>query len=86
MTDIKTILLEANRMLSNHSPTARLDAEVLLAFTLKVNRSFLYAHDTDQVSDNLKQRYHDLCAMRREGHPIAYLTGVREFWSLPLCV
>lgn len=86
MTDIKTILHEANHMLSDHSSTARLDAEVLLAFTLNVNRSFLYAHGTDQLSDHLAQRYHDLCVMRRKGHPIAYLTGVREFWSLPLCV
>ena len=86
MTDIKTALYNATLALTNESSTPRIDAEVLLAHMLNVNRAFLYAHGTDKLNEVLHQSYQTLLLKRLTGTPIAYLTGQREFWSLPLHV
>ena len=86
MTDIKTLLQETTERLIQHTPTPRLDAEVLLTHTLKKNRAYLYAHGTDPMEEIDLARYQALILKRIEGQPIAYLTGEREFWSLTLNV
>ncbi len=86
MTDIKTLLQETTERLIKHTPTPRLDAEVLLIYILKKNRAYLYAHGTDTVEQALLSQYQALILKRIEGQPIAYLTGEREFWSLSLNV
>lgn len=63
---------------------ARTDSEVLLACVLRRSRAFLYAHDNDKVSSAEAGRYQGLIMRRRDGEPVAYLTGHREFWSLDL--
>jgi release factor glutamine methyltransferase len=63
-----------------------LDAQVLLAHVLGRDRAWLAAHATDPLPRAQAQRFFELAKRRREGEPVAYLTGVREFWSLPLRV
>jgi release factor glutamine methyltransferase len=63
---------------------SRLEAEVLLAHVLNVARSHLYAHDKVEISAEDFAKYQTLCLQRRQGVPLAYLLGVREFWSLEL--
>ncbi|HVO88341.1 MAG TPA: peptide chain release factor N(5)-glutamine methyltransferase, partial [Casimicrobiaceae bacterium] len=63
-----------------------LDAQVLLAHALNVDRAWLAAHATDPLDVDVAQRFFELARRRREGHPVAHLTGRREFWSLDLCV
>ncbi|MEE4219262.1 MAG: peptide chain release factor N(5)-glutamine methyltransferase [Xanthomonadales bacterium] len=63
-----------------------LEAEVLLMHVLEVERAWLYANSERPVSATAQQRYADLLERRLAGEPVAYLTGVREFWSLPLQV
>jgi release factor glutamine methyltransferase len=66
--------------------SARLDAEVLLAHCLRWERAALYRERGYQLTADEHVRFH-ACMMRRGAHePIAYLTGVREFWSLPFAV
>lgn len=62
--------------------TARLDAEVLLASCLGVNRLHLYLNLDRPLAPDERKRYREL--VRRRGHrePIAYITGRREFWSI----
>lgn len=38
------------------------------------------------LTDVQQQQLADLLQRRKQGEPIAYLTGLREFWSLPLFV
>lgn len=64
--------------------SARLDAEVLLAFCLDRNRSFLYAWPEKVVDDSIVQKFEALMQRRCNGEPIAYLIGTRDFWSLQL--
>ncbi len=64
----------------------RIDAEVLLAHTLGWSRSHLFARSETKVSATDARRFFELVTQRQQGSPIAYLTGQREFWSLPLMV
>lgn len=86
MIDIKTALDHATHRLTSTSPSARLDAELILTHVLNVSRVFLYAHSEDKLATLQQQHYQDLLQKRMAGVPIAYLIGTREFWSLPLRV
>lgn len=68
------------------SDSARLDAEILLAFALNKPRSFLYSHPELEISASAINAFNALIEQRQQGSPVAYLTGRKEFWSLPLSV
>lgn len=68
------------------SEDARLEAEVLAGHALGLSRSRLYMALRDPLTDSEVVALDELLARRCEGWPVAYLTGVREFWSLPLYV
>jgi len=67
-----------------HSPTPRLDAEVLLAHVFRVSRADLYAHADEVIASNT--RFEELITRRQQNEPIAYIIQQKEFWSLPLLV
>jgi release factor glutamine methyltransferase len=81
---IRTLLARAAQQLSG--PSARLDAEVLLAACLERTRSYLHAWPERRVPGDRRARFLDWLQRRMNGEPVAYLTGQREFWSLPLKV
>lgn len=83
-TPRQLLSLAAARLLSSDSP--RLDAEVLLASLLKVDRSWFYAHPHAEVPEPAVAAFKGLVRSRQQGRPVAYLTGVKEFWSLRLKV
>src|SRR6267378_1613977 len=60
-------------------PTFTLAAELLL---LGRNRTWLYAHPEEILSDTEAQRFLDLIARRAAGKPTQHLTGKQEFWGL----
>jgi release factor glutamine methyltransferase len=60
----------------------RAAAEVLLAHTLGVSRLDLYLRYDQPLNPEELARFKTLMVRRREGEPVAYLTGHREFWSL----
>jgi len=65
---------------------ARHEAEQLLIHVLGVERAWLFAHATDTVDEDSRQRFERLLTRRAEGHPLAYLLGRRGFWTLDLQV
>ncbi|MBS0578498.1 MAG: peptide chain release factor N(5)-glutamine methyltransferase [Proteobacteria bacterium] len=67
-------------------PDARLDAQLLLAHVLGVERSRLLSHPEAPCSDEQVRLYQGLLERRAAGEPLAYLLGRREFWSLELAV
>jgi len=79
-------LLRAAQARLQDSPSPRLDAEVLLAQTLAVSRSYLYTWPERAVTAAQQAAYETLLQRRVAGVPVAYLTGQREFWSLTLAV
>lgn len=86
MATIAEAVKHAALILEAHSESPRLDAELLLAALLGLPRSVLIARGDEPVALNQENAYAALIAQRAGGTPIAYLTGSREFWSLPLKV
>lgn len=79
-------LLARRSLLREVSDSAALDAELLLRHCLQCSRAHLYTWPEREVPDAVAQRFLALLERRARGEPIAYLTGEREFWSLPLAV
>jgi release factor glutamine methyltransferase len=64
----------------------RLNAEILLMFTLGVDRAYLFAHPERQLSDDEKARYENALGQREQGIPSQYITGHQEFWGMDFLV
>jgi release factor glutamine methyltransferase len=65
-------------------PSARLDAEVLLAFCLQCDRIEFLKNPDLPVSDEQFAGFRQLMERRRRWEPVAYLTGRKAFWSFIL--
>jgi release factor glutamine methyltransferase len=79
-------MLDRARQLAPVSSSARLDVELLLSHALEKPRSYLYAWPDRQLSPDRAELMEALLQRRLAGEPVAYITGVREFWSLALSV
>lgn len=66
--------------------SARRDSEILLCHCLGKPRAWVYTWPEKEVSPDCARQFRQLLDQRRTGLPIAYITGEREFWSLPLAV
>lgn len=86
MDTVADTLRLAARTLAAGSDSPELDAEVLLSTVMGVTRSALIVHAEEPVGVELLRAYRKLIDRRMSGVPVAYLTGRREFWSLPLKV
>lgn len=68
---------------------ARLDAQLLLLHVLGrpgSDRGWLIAHDDEALPPTAAERFLSSCTRRADGEPLAYLTGEKEFFGLPLQV
>ncbi len=79
-------LLRVSATLEGASDSPRLDVEVLLCHVLNRPRSYLYAWPERTVDNTQRGRFQALLHRRQQGEPVAHLTGIKEFWSLPLQV
>lgn len=84
MPSAAELLAHAMGILGESDGSSRLDAEVLLAHALSRPRSHLLAWPDHPVPAGQAERYRALVDRRARGEPVAYLTGMREFWSLSL--
>ncbi|MEO5577567.1 MAG: peptide chain release factor N(5)-glutamine methyltransferase [Sphingomicrobium sp.] len=83
MNPLSRALADAAEKLRKTSDTAWLDAELLLAHALDIERDvLLLAPPTGPAP----ARFAELVARRAEGEPIAYITGKRAFWNIELAV
>ena len=70
----------------NNVPEPRTSAEVLLAHVLAEDRLFLYLNYDRPMETNELAAYRACIKRRLGGEPNQYITGLQEFWSLPLRV
>ena len=73
--------LEAQRV-----PSPRLNAELLLRFTLNCDRAYLHAHPERELTIDEASRYESALVERARGVPAQYITGHQEFWGMDLIV
>jgi release factor glutamine methyltransferase len=74
-------IADATERLSRVSESPRLDAEILLCRTIDMPRSYLFAHPEDELDAITLERFEEVLQRREDGAPMAYIMGVREFWS-----
>lgn len=66
--------------------TPRLDAELLLAHAIGVDRTTIVAHPEAPVGPTAEAAYLGWIERRAAGEPVAYLRGIKEFHGLALTV
>lgn len=64
--------------------SAKLDAEVLLAHILKLERIDLYLDRKKILSEDEFNQFNTLLSRRKKREPVAYIIGYKEFWSLKI--
>jgi release factor glutamine methyltransferase len=74
------------RLTTERVPSPRMNAELLIMFTLDCDRAYLYAHPERELTAEETSRYDEALARRATGVPAQYITGHQEFWGMDLIV
>ncbi|SPF38442.1 Release factor glutamine methyltransferase [Candidatus Sulfotelmatobacter kueseliae] len=74
------------RLAVEHVPSPRMNAELLLMFTLSCDRAYLHAHPEHELTAEEQSGYEAALAERARGVPAQYITGHQEFWGMDLIV
>jgi release factor glutamine methyltransferase len=84
---LRDALTEAvNRLTAAAVPSPRMNAELLLKFTLDCDRAYLFAHPERELKEEEQARYDRALAERARGRPAQYITGHQEFWGMDFIV
>jgi release factor glutamine methyltransferase len=75
-----------HRLTTERVPSPRLNAELLLMFTLSCDRAYLFAHPERELTAEEQSCYDAALAERTRGVPAQYITGHQEFWGMDLIV
>jgi release factor glutamine methyltransferase len=87
MNNVKYSIELATRQLAEYiQGDTRADAEILLAYVMGKTRTYIYTHPEAELTKEEFRLFQRFIARRSLGVPVAYITGTREFWSLPLKV
>lgn len=83
MPSVAGLVAEASgRLLEAGSPSARLDAELLMGFTLGIDRTGVIAAGLTPVPPPAAAAFEGYVTRRLAGEPVAYIRGLREFHGL----
>jgi release factor glutamine methyltransferase len=82
----QTLASSVARLTAENVPSPRMNAELLLMFTLGCGRAYLYAHPERELNVDEQNRYEATLAERARGVPAQYITGHQEFWGMDLMV
>ena len=85
-TILKILCWTTDYFLEKSVSEPRASAEVLLAHVLGLSRLDLYLRYDQPLAPEELSGFKALMVRRRQGEPVAYLTGHREFWSLDFLV
>ncbi|GAC1693048.1 MAG: peptide chain release factor N(5)-glutamine methyltransferase [Ktedonobacteraceae bacterium] len=87
MTDIaEAIELGRSALAEAGQSIPRLDVQVILGHVLDVDRATLIAHPEMQLTGEQERQFQQLLERRKQGEPIAYLVGHKEFYDLDFLV
>lgn len=74
------------RLRDSGSDSPRLDAELLIAWAVGVERTAVIAHPEASVGPEGTRAFEDALTRREAGEPVAYIRGVKEFNGLAFAV
>ena len=77
---------DAKALLYDCCDTPRIDAEILIQHVVKKDLSWLICYGDSIASAEHVKHFYQLVEQRQQGHPVAYILGERDFWSLTLNV
>jgi len=83
-TVAEAIARAAERLSAAGIDDAHLEAEVLLAHAMRIDRTHLLAHLHDPLVPATIESFEDLLSRRLVHEPLAYITGHREFYGLDM--
>jgi len=81
-----TLRSAVDRLATAGVGSPRMNAELLLMFTLACDRAYLFAHPERELSAEEKARYEEALTQRARGVPAQYITGHQEFWGMDFIV
>jgi release factor glutamine methyltransferase len=87
LMELRDALTDAIALLEENAVgSPRMNAEMLLMFTLGCDRAYLYAHPERELVAEEKARYQAYLQERARGVPAQYIVGHQEFWGLDFIV
>jgi release factor glutamine methyltransferase len=81
MTVVELLNWSTNYLREHQIENPRLNAELLLAFSLSLSREGLYSHLKGPFKEEEKEAFMNLVKRRISGEPLQYIIGYKEFWS-----
>lgn len=87
MSDIaRALAAGAAALIAAGIEDARAEARLLLAYVSGLTPAQLFNRSERPLDGEAERAFNALISRRSAGEPLSYLTGIREFWSLPFCV
>ena len=81
MTISEWLKIATKSLKTANIPSARLDAELILANTLRKNRTYLHAHLDEEIDPRRFDIANARLDLRLDRVPIAYILGYKEFYG-----
>ncbi len=82
----ETLNVASEELMKIGSLEAKLEAEVLLRYVLKIDRATMFQDLDEDVSIEDSGNIASLVKRRTQREPLAYITRVKEFYGLPFAV
>lgn len=82
MTVGEALAHASERLRAAGSETPRLDAELLLGWSIGIGRTGILAHPDAPVGADAATRFEVAVGRREAGEPVAYIRGIKEFHGL----
>ncbi len=71
----------SNELADDLLPSPRLDAEIILAHTIRHPRTYLHAHPDEEISMRTEDIANARLELRKDRVPVAYIIGHKEFYG-----
>lgn len=81
MTIAQWLSIATHQLLEARIPSARLDAELLLAHTIRKPRTWLHGHNDDRLDSRQLEIARARLDLRLDRVPVAYIIGHKEFYG-----
>ena len=80
--NIQSAIYEGESILKGKSiPTAKLDAEILMAKSIEKDRKYIILNNNKNLEEENLRYFKDLINERSKKKPVAYLTNKKFFWN-----